>query len=193
KAHVPVSISQFFGVRFIGQPLSTSLTIIGYYLMTFMLEAGLFFVLIRWIAPSVYRTNKLIFWLCFTMLLFIPLWEAGQWRDFASRGSIPFLTILAVLMIQAINQTYQRRRYKPALLVVGLLLLLSWVTPYWLLRKAPALGTTPLLRDDIGSLGNPQVRAETDKKGLVSSLPNFYSMDPEHKFFYRILAKRQAP
>lgn len=192
KAHMPVQLSQFFGVRFLGQPLLTGLYISGAYLLTFILEAGIFFFLIWRIAPSVYQRNKLLFWLSFWMLLLIPLWEAGIWRDFASRGSIPVLTVLALLTILAINQSVDEKRYKPAFFQLLLVLLLSWVTPFWQFRKAPAFGVPPLLRDDLVSLGDPQVRQENDKEGILSSLPNFYSMEPQHKFFYRLLAKRPA-
>lgn len=193
KAHFPVNINQFFGARLVGESMSTSLTIIGFYVLTFSLEAGLFYALIRWISPATYKAHKTVFWLSFLLLLLIPLWEAGLWRDFASRGSIPMLTVLAFLMIRAISQVIEQRPIQLSMVVVAVVLLLSWCTPFWLLLKAPAVGETPRLRNDVVSLGNTKASLDSDKDGVLSSLPYYYSVDPQHKFFYRLLAKKQAP
>jgi len=193
KAHFPVNINQFFGARLVGESLPDSLLIVGFYILTFILEAGLFYALIRWISPATYKEHKSVFWLSFLLLLLIPLWEAGLWRDFASRGSIPMLTVAAFLMIRAISEVVEQRRFQLSSIVVAVVLVLSWFTPFWLLLKAPAFGETPRLRNDVVSLGDTKVSLESDKEGVLSSLPYYYSVDPQHKFFYRLMAKKQAP
>jgi hypothetical protein len=192
KAHLSVLRTQFFGTRLIGQPLSTVTETLVNYLITFGVEAGVFLILIRIISVDVYRENKRLFWLCFWMLLLIPLCESGAWQDFATRGSIPALTVLAVLTIQALIQSIRHYTLPKAILTLSLLAL-SWFTPLWLLLKAPSVGKAPLLRNGVITLGNPRVSPANNKEGLLSSLANFYSVNPQHKFFYRLLAKKQVP
>ncbi|MEZ0538645.1 hypothetical protein [Fibrella arboris] len=191
KARTADLYSQFFVVRFIGQSVSASVTILVNYLLTFTLEAGIFFLLIRWLSPAVYRLNKPTFWVSFGLLLFIPVWEVGVWRDFASRASIPILTILAVFSLQAVINAFVEKRNQLAIWAFAVVVLISWIGPFILLSKAPTFGQPARLADDIGSLRRPKVSAETDKNGVLSSLPYYYTLEPQHRFFYRILAKPQ--
>ncbi|MBO0939016.1 hypothetical protein J2I47_20855 [Fibrella sp. HMF5335] len=192
KAHLPGLFSQFIGQRLVGLALSDQLKLVINYLLTCLVETGFYFLLIPLLSRSVYRDNKISYWICFWLLLFIPFWEFGVWRDFASRGSIPCLTILAVLMGKAMLDAYKKNGFSLALMLTVLVLGISWITPAWLLTKAPALTAKPTIRDGIGSFGNPQISDNHDPEGLGSSLSNFYSIEPQHRFFYRLLAKPSA-
>ncbi|MEZ0484819.1 hypothetical protein [Fibrella aquatica] len=192
-AHNSVLSTRFFPERLVGKPWGENIELIMNYFITFVVEAGLFFALIRWLTPTIYLKNKQTYWIAFWLLLLIPACESGVWQDFATRGSIPVLTVLLVLTLLAIRELYHQKHYFPKMAVMAVVLLLSWVTPFWLLIKAPALEGTPKIRTSVGSFGQPRVSETTNTEGVLSSLPNFYSTNPQHKFFYRLLAKRTVP
>ncbi len=189
QAHTSDVPSSLFWTRYLEtDPVQNLKTIVSYF-VTFFLEAGVYFGLIFLLSKNVYQTYKRPFWLCFGLLLIIPLWAVGEYNDFASRGSIPALVILCVLTAKAILDQYTNQRKRYMLFISIVTLLLSWITPAILIKRGIPVNGNPIFRDAIGSFADPKVRKQNDNESVLTSVVNFYAHEPQQHIFYKYLAK----
>ncbi len=189
QAHTSDVPSSLFWTRYLDADLVQNLKTIVSYFITFFLEAGVYFGLIFLLSKNVYQTYKRQFWLCFGLLLLIPLWAVGEYNDFASRGSIPALMILCILTIKSIIDQYTSQRNRSLLFFSATILLLSWITPAILIKRSIPINSPPIFRDAIGSFADPKVRKQNDTEGVLRSVVNFYAHEPQQHVFYKYLAK----
>lgn len=158
--------------------------------MTFVLEVGIYLTFIYFGAKRTYHAYKIWFWLIFVVLLILPLWVIGTYNDLASRGSMPFLTALLIITLNALIEFYEKWGRRPQFYAVLGVLFLSFQTPVYSLIRSLSFTDKPILRNAVGSLGDPQLDESNDPAHMLSSVNNFYSHDPQHFLFYRYLAKR---
>lgn len=189
-AHTSSVPSAFFWSRFLEGTRRMKLQLIVFYFVTFFLEAGVYFFTIILVSRKTYQSNKLLFWLCFGMLLFIPLWVVGAGNDFASRGSMPFLLMLCVMTINALLDAVDNRVSVSRLAIPAFALLMAWVTPTVAIIDGIAFRKPPELRDIIVSFSDPQVSRANNMHGTYPSLANYYAHEPKQHFFYKYLTKK---
>ena len=189
-AHTGNVPSSFFWTRFFKNDLVEDAKTVAIYGITYLLEVGVFLGLIYLISPATYRSNTRLFWLCAGLLLVLPIWVLGLFNDFASRGSIPALTVLCVLTIRALidwadNRQTGYRRWLP-LLVIGM----TWVTPLLAVLRGIPFGGTPRLRENLITFANPAITKDNDPQGMYPNLGFYYSYNPRQHFFYRYLVRK---
>lgn len=170
-------------------PRLNTLLVISYF-VTFFLEVGMYLSFIYFLAKRTYEVNKLWFWLIFSVLLVLPLWVIGTYNDLASRGSMPFLTVLLVLTLKALIELYETRSRRPLFYAVVLVLLISFQTPVYSLVRSLSFTDKPKILNGVGSLADPKIDELHDPDNMLSSVNNFYSHEPQHYIFYRYLAKQ---
>ena len=171
-----------------GSKLNTLLVIS--YFVTFFLEVGIYLSFIYFLARRTYDANKTWFWLIFSVLLVLPLWVIGTYNDLASRGSMPFLTVLLILTLKALIELYETRSKRPLFYAVVLVLLISFQTPVYSLIRSLSFTDKPKILNGVGSLADPKIDELHDPDNMLSSVNNFYSHEPQRYIFYRYLAKR---
>ena len=160
------------------------------YLAAFFSEVGIYLLFVYTLAKQTYTTYKTWFWLIFGGLLVLPLWVVGAFSDLTTRASIPFLTVLFIITLRALIELHETRSRRTLFYTVLLVFLLSVHIPVTSLIQSVSFTGKPVFRDAIGSLANPRFDESNDPENLLSSLPNYYSHDPQHYFFYRYLARR---
>ena len=190
SAHTSSVPSDLFWSRHLVGTRRMKVQVIVFYFVAFFLEAGVYFLSIALLSKKVYQSMKLLFWLCFVMLLFIPFWIVGTGNDFASRGSMPFLVMLCVMTTKALIDGIENRvpPYRLAMLAVALLI--AWVTPTVSVIDGIAIRNPPQLRDVVVSFSKPRVDRATNMHGTYPSLVNYYAHEPKQHFFYKYLTKR---
>lgn len=189
-SHTSSVPSSFFWSRFLEGTRRMKLQVIVFYFIAFFLEAGVYFFMIVLVSKKTYQSNKLLFWLCFGMLLFIPFWVVGTGNDFASRGSMPFLLMLCVMTIKSLLDAVDNRVNVSRLAIPFLALLLAWVTPAVAIIDGIAIRKAPELKDVIVTFSNPQVSQANNMHGTYPSLANYYAHEPKNHFFYKYLTKK---
>ena len=189
QAHTSYVRSGLFWTRYAEADSGPNLNMAIAYLVTFFLEAGVYFSLIFLLSRRIYQAYKRPFWLCFGLLILFPLWAVGEYNDFASRGSIPVLLVVCVLTAKAIIDHWSWQPNRSILLLTASLLVLTWVTPVRLLLRSVPLDGRPRLRDSIGTFRRPNVDKGHDNEGVLTSVANFYAQQPQQQVFYKYLAK----
>jgi hypothetical protein len=185
--HVP---SAFVWTRYFDGNLVENVKKAIVYFATYFLEVGVFAGLILLISPDTYRTRIQLFWICTIVLLIVPVWSVGLYNDFASRGSIPALTVLCVLTIKALIDWYSRRPVGYRLVVPLLLMGFTWIAPIrGILRGIPFSGA-PELREALVTFSDPAITSNNDPQGIYQNLGFYYTYEPKKHFFYRHLARR---
>lgn len=190
SAHTSSVPSAFFWSRNLEGTRRMKLQVIVFYFVAFFLEAGVYFLSIVLLSKKVYQANKLLFWVCFVLLLFIPFWVVGTGNDFASRGSIPFLLMLCVMTTKALIDGVKNQAAAYRLAIPALALLIAWVTPAVSIIDGIAIQNPPKLRNLIGTFSNPQVSRAHNIDGTYPSLVNYYAHEPKQHFFYKYLTKK---
>lgn len=166
-----------------------NLLITGKYLLAFFSEVGVYLLFIYIGANRTYIRYRLWYWLTFFVLLLLPLWVIGVNSDLAARASIPWLTILCIMMIVALNEFRTAYAGQTRYYTVMGLLALSFAFPMRSIINSIPNGTPAKRQDAIGSLGDPKINDTNDPIGMVSSMNNFYSHEPNQYLFYKFLAR----
>ncbi len=190
QAHSGAVQNVAFWSRYLTRGPLLNTFLIGSYFVTFFLEVGIYLAFIYFLAKQTYRAHKIWFWLIFAVLLMLPLWVIGTYNDLASRGSMPFLTVLLIMTLTALIELYETRGRRFQFYAVMGVLLLSFQTPVYSLIRSLSFTDRPVLQNAMGSLADPQLDETNDPAHMLSSVNNFYSHDPQHFLFYRYLAKR---
>ena len=188
-AHTSSVPSSLFWSRYLEGTRRMKFWVIVYYYVAFLLEVGVYLFCIVWLSRKTYQSNKLVFWLCAVLLLFIPFWAVGTGNDFASRGSMPFLVIVCILTSKALIDRIEKRGNAYRLVIPAVVLLLAWVTPAVAIIDGIALRNPPVLKDVIGTFSRPNVTRAYNMHGTYPSLANYYSHQPRQYFFYKYLAR----
>ena len=190
KAHSGAVQNTTFWTRYLTRGPVLNALLVGSYFVTFFLEVGIYLAGIYFLAKRTYQTYKIWFWLIFVVLLILPLWVIGTWNDLASRGSMPFLTVLLIMTLTALIELYENPVKRTQFYVVVCVLALSFQTPIYSLIRSLSFTKEPILLNAVGSLADPQLDETNDPSHMLSSVNNFYSHDPQQFFFYKYLAKR---
>lgn len=189
SAHTSDVPSSLFWDRFPEATLVKSIKSFIAYFFTYFFEVGIYLIIVYTFSRKVYRENKIVFWVCCLLLLVMPILVIGQFGDFASRGSIPLLTVLCVLTVKAIINYYETKNVTYKGVFIAIVLLLSWITPTIAFVRSIPVNGSPKLREAIITYSNPAISKQKDKQNVYSSLMNFYSYDPKRYIFYKYLAK----
>ncbi|GAB4022091.1 hypothetical protein [Spirosoma koreense] len=190
QAHSGAVQNTVFWARYLTRGPVLNTLLVGSYVVTFFLEVGVYLAFIYFFAKSTYRAYRLWFWLIFVVLFLLPLWVIGTWNDLASRGSIPFLTVLLIMTLTALIEFYEKQGRRTQFYGVLCVLVLSFQTPIYSLIRSLSFTDKPILLNAVGSLADPQLDENNDPAHMLSSVNNFYSHDPKQFLFYRYLAKR---
>lgn len=160
------------------------------YLMAFFLEIGIYLVFIYFMAKRTYCSYKIWFWLIMVVLLLLPLWIIGANSDLATRGSIPFLTVLLVMTLTALIEVYENPIRRHQFYIILCVLFLSFQWPANSMIRSLSFTDKPIRQNAVGSLADPKLDELNDPANMSSSMNNFYSHEPQHYLFYQYVAKR---
>ena len=188
-AHTSSVPSSLFWSRYLEGTRRMKARTIVFYGVAFFLEVGIYLLCIGLLSKKVYQSNKLLFWICAGMLLFIPFWAVGTGNDFASRGSMPFLVMLCVMTTKALIDRFEKGGNAYWLTIPALVFVLAWVTPAVSIMDGIAIRQPPELKDVIVTFSNPQVSRANNMHGTYPSLANYYAHEPKEHFFYKHLTK----
>ena len=178
----------FWSLYLIHGPVSNTIVVISY-LMTFFVEAGIYFLFIYSQTKQTYYIFKTRFWILFFITLILPLRVIGINNDLASRASIPSLTVLFIITLTALIEFYERQYARPKFYAVLSVLFISFSLPVKSLFNSIPFTGNHIIRDGVGSFGNPKLDENNDPDLMLSSMNNFYSYNPQRFLFYRYLAK----
>jgi hypothetical protein len=190
QAHSGAVQNTVFWTRYLTRGPLLNTFLVGSYFVTFFLEVGIYLAFIYFLAKQTYEAYKIWFWLIFVVLLLLPLWVIGTWNDLASRGSMPFLTVLLVMTLTGLIELYKTPGKRSQFYAVLSVLFLSFQTPIYSLIRSLSFTDKPILLNAVGSLGDPQLDETNDPAHMLTSVNNFYSHETKQFFFYRYLAKR---
>lgn len=189
-AHTGTVPSASYWGRFFTHDLLENVKQLIIYVAAYFLEVGVYLGLIWLLSPNTYRKNRLLFWLCAGWLLLLPVWVVGVYNDFASRASIPALTVLCVLTIRALLDPYARRPTGYRLALASLVLVISWVTPIRAIVRGIPFDGVPDLREAIVTFADPAITQDKDPQGFYVNLGFYYAFEPQKHFFYKYLVRR---
>jgi hypothetical protein len=90
----------------------------------FLLEAGIYFILVR----KIYKNNPIYYIALFSLLIF-PFITIGSGMDFCMRATIPALIILYLMVSKTLLSKYYRKKYKLRYYILILTLIIGSITP----------------------------------------------------------------
>lgn len=148
------------------------------YIVSIVLEIGLYFVIIR----KYLRGNKILI-VSLVSLLLIPFYKITPANDFAMRGSIPALFILIVFIIKYV-QTKHRHTMIAILLLTGSVTALSEISR----SVFSTFKSDTYLKEDIYSFGDMK---KSSDKWISTVSRQFFAYNYENSTFYKLLANQK--
>ena len=149
------------------------------YLWFILLEIGVYYLLI---APSAQK--KPVFWLSFCTLLIIPWIKVGYYIDFCERAAIPALLCLMELVISALREYKEKKKY---VLMAGLILVLLAGSVTTFDTIGASMGQTAQVVDNLVGEGQDVIPQKVSNETIMND--GTFSTNA-NSFFYEYLAKK---
>lgn len=172
-------------------PSSFDFLRIGTLLLFYLLEFGIYMLLIR-----KQHKKDIVFLAIVISLVVIPFFKVGHGYDFCMRASIPALFILMIFVIQnAFTLKQLKKQHALTVLVFMLALAIAFINPVYeisaRINRFCNITSYEIVVDDIKTFRDKRIgdRSLVLEDTIDRNYENFLVPNPESEFFYEYLAK----